>query len=389
MAEKPEELETPEDKLQRAKELYGRGSRNYYVKAYSEAADDLSQACAIFADIHGPTADECGMPYLLYAKSMIAVGQEENKVLDVPDEEDEDEEEGEGEVENPEEESEDTASKGTESATEEVIQVNGSAPATEPTPTTEPVAKTNGTAAPIVDAKPGTSSGVVNGEAEDEEEAGEANNLEVAWEVLELAAVIFARQGESAYENLAEALTELAGISFENSHFDIAIKDYSKALEVHNRMEKTNRRHVAEIYFQIGLSHLMLNDFDESIEAFKKAGEILDAEIDFLKLKEQTDELAADIKDLEETRGEIVLKIIEVEETKQVSIEEVKRELEKLMNHEPEKENVPGPSSSGASSSAEKPKATDISHLIKRKKPDAPAGTEVEESPAKKQATGE
>lgn len=41
MAEKPEELETPEEKLQRAKELFGRGSRNYYVKAYSEAADDL------------------------------------------------------------------------------------------------------------------------------------------------------------------------------------------------------------------------------------------------------------------------------------------------------------------------------------------------------------
>lgn len=41
MAEKPEELETREEKLQRAKELFGRGSRNYYVKAYAEAADDL------------------------------------------------------------------------------------------------------------------------------------------------------------------------------------------------------------------------------------------------------------------------------------------------------------------------------------------------------------
>lgn len=89
MAEKPEELETPEEKLVRAKELFGRGSRNYYVKAYSEAADDLSQACAIFASVHGPVADECGFPYLLYAKSMISLGQDENKVLDVPDEEEE------------------------------------------------------------------------------------------------------------------------------------------------------------------------------------------------------------------------------------------------------------------------------------------------------------
>lgn len=142
--------------------------------------------------------------------------------------------------------------------------------------------------------------------------------MEVAWEILELAAIIFARQGETAYENLAEALTELAVISFENSHFDIAIKDYSKALEVHDRMEKSNRRHVAEIYFQIGLSYLMLNDFDESIKAFEQAGEVLDVEIDVQKAKEQTEEVAAVIKDLEETQAEIRLKIIEVEETKQV-----------------------------------------------------------------------
>ncbi|XP_063710094.1 protein NASP homolog isoform X2 [Culicoides brevitarsis] len=379
MAEKPEELETQEEKLQRAKEMFGRGSRNYYVKAYAEAADDLSQACAIFAEIHGATADECGMPYLLYAKSMIAIGQQETKVLDVPSEDEE--EEGGGD----EEDADGTSSK-EENVEEqkEPEKVNGTSSAEE-----KPA--TNGHT--IVDAQPGTSSGVTaNGNSETEEDAqSEANNLEVAWEILELAAIIFARQGEAAYENLAEALTELAVISFENSHFDIAIKDYMKALDVHNRMEKQNRRHVAEIYFQIGLSYLMLNDFDESIKNLQKASEVLSAEIDVWKIKDQTEETAATIKDLEETREEIRLKIVEVEETKQVSVEEVKRELEKLLNHEPEKSaNAPASSSSSSSSSAAPAaKANDISHLIKRKKPDAPTEVDVDASPAKKQSIGE
>lgn len=64
------------------------------------------------------------------------------------------------------------------------------------------------------------------------------------------------------------------------------------------------------------------------------------------------------------------------------------------MNHEPEKTDGAGPSGASSSgsaagtTSAEKPKPTDISHLIKRKKPDTD-GTEVDASPAKKQATGE
>lgn len=89
MAEKPEELETTEDKIQRGKELYCRGSRNYYVQAYQEAVDDLSEACAILSEHCGATADDCAMPYLIYAKTLVALSKDTNKVLEVPDEEDE------------------------------------------------------------------------------------------------------------------------------------------------------------------------------------------------------------------------------------------------------------------------------------------------------------
>lgn len=75
--------------MARAKELFSCGSRNYYVRAYAEAVDDLSEACTILAEECGATADECANPYLIYAKTLIALGKDANKVVDVPDEEEE------------------------------------------------------------------------------------------------------------------------------------------------------------------------------------------------------------------------------------------------------------------------------------------------------------
>jgi hypothetical protein len=104
MAEKPEDKFTSDDRIARAKELYAIGCRNYYVKSYSLAADDLSEACKLFGEEYGVDGDEMGEYYLMYAKSLISIGQEENKLIDVPEEE-EDEDEGEEneEGESPEE----------------------------------------------------------------------------------------------------------------------------------------------------------------------------------------------------------------------------------------------------------------------------------------------
>lgn len=49
------------------------------------------QACTLYSEVYGPTADELGEVYLLYGKSLISLGQEENKLIDVPEEEEDDE----------------------------------------------------------------------------------------------------------------------------------------------------------------------------------------------------------------------------------------------------------------------------------------------------------
>lgn len=239
MAEKSETLVTKDEKMAEAKELFGRGSRNYCMKQYSDAADDLSACCTIYSELYGPTADECGSAYLLYAKSLIALGKDENNLI-VPgegeeeeDDGDEDGEEGDeegdgeddGEEKVPEGEKEDKSdNKDKESAEAEKVEskesnVDDSAAA--------------GSSSKMEDEPqpgPSTSNGEPkqNEETEEDEEEKSEGNLEVAWEILELAVKIFEGQGESSLDNLSECYAELATISLENGNFGLAISDYSK-----------------------------------------------------------------------------------------------------------------------------------------------------------------
>lgn len=403
MAEKSETLVTKEEKMAEAKELFGRGSRNFCMKQYSEAADDLSACCAIYSELYGPTADECGLPYLMYAKSLTALGKDENNLI-VPGE-DEGEEDGEGEEDEGEEGGEeDGEAEGEEKESEEKMETsegkseeNGEAKKEEP--------EAGSSSKPVDEPQPGPSTSTngaggeqAEGTEEDDDEKG-GGNLEVAWEILELAVKIFEAQADKGFDNLSECYSELAGISFENTHFSEAINDYKKSLAVYEKTGKSDSRLVAEIFYKIGLCHVMLNEFDDSVKSFREACSELDKVIEQEKAKEQNDETKATIKDLEETMQEIADKIADVEEAKKTSIEEVKRELSKLMNGGGSSANGfdagAGPSSSagtatatnGSSSSSKSgtEKATDISHLIKRKKPDTTT-TEVEGSPAKKTA---
>lgn len=67
-AEKATERNKEEDraeKILKAKELFSQGSRNFLVKSYDEAADDLSQVCQLYEEVYGELADELGQPFLL------------------------------------------------------------------------------------------------------------------------------------------------------------------------------------------------------------------------------------------------------------------------------------------------------------------------------------
>lgn len=234
-------------------------------------------------------------------------------------------------------------------------------------------------------------------DADDEatvDDAEDGGNLEVAWEVLQNAALIFERQGDSGMYNLMEVFIEMAGISLENGNFEISQKDFNRALDVYGDLDDKNQRIAAEIYYKIGLCQVMMKQYDESVKSFQTAADLVAEVIAKEKAREeQTEDVLATIQDLEETQKDILNKITEVGETKAEEIEEVKKELTKMFGPSAGSSSADGAGPSSTTSDivslskspeADKPKPMDISHLIKRKKPDATDGSE--ESPAKKKA---
>uniref|UniRef100_A0A182UKT0 Tetratricopeptide SHNi-TPR domain-containing protein n=1 Tax=Anopheles melas TaxID=34690 RepID=A0A182UKT0_9DIPT len=431
MAEKSETLVTKEEKINEAKELFGRGSRNYCMKQYADAADDLSACCSIYSELYGPNAEELGLPYLMYAKSLIALGKDENNLIaaaddgEEVDEDDEEDEEGEegveeeegaaaeakgGEKEKAGEESAEKVKDGDGEAMDtkdEAASVESSATEKEGEKEKEKEKEKenekdgeSSTAEDKVEAKAeagvSSTSSDVNGEpqpgpstsnGDTSVQEDNADNLQVAWEILELAVHIFQQQGDKGYENLPECYTELAGISFENT------------LEIYQKTKQPDLRLLAEVNYKVGLCYMMEREFEESVNSFKGAVAELEKVVEEEKAKEQTDDIKETIQDLEQMKKEILEKIADVEEAMKTPIEDVKRELSKIIvsgevdTNGKDLNNGAGTSSAGGSSSsngstsklAAKP-ATDISHLIKRKKPDS-ASMEVEGSPAKKTAS--
>ncbi|XP_016980589.1 protein NASP homolog [Drosophila rhopaloa] len=446
------------EKILKGKELFSQGSRNFLVKSYDEAADELSQVCQLYEEVYGELADELGQPLLLYAKALIAMALDENKVIDVPDEaaddddddvdddEEESAEDGEAKKEEVKEDKKEEKKATKEAAngasstngkeldgikeasdeadsTGEAEQVQADEKNSKKAPTgVDEVSSSNGGGAAAVndDERPSTSNGEVTascsngvgatGEEEPEEEEGVSGSLQLAWEILEAAAQIFTRQGLSGLPYLAEVQTELANIEFENGILEAAREDYEKALKIHGELPTKNRRALAELHYKIGLTYLMQQLNKEGATALGHSSTLIEEEIAEIKGKDELSEKDKNnMLDLEETKQEIVAKIQEIEEMQAQTIAEVRAALDSYIkpmssgdaaaasssssssangaasSSSSSSKSAAAASSSAISSSSAKP--TDITHLIKRKKPEEPSSeAEALCSPAKRAA---
>ncbi|GAB0099814.1 Protein NASP homolog [Sergentomyia squamirostris] len=341
--------EQSQEEIEKAKELFSSGTRNYYVKDYDHAVEDLSQVCTLYSDVYGSTADELGAPYFLYAKALIGLAQNEVKLIDIP--------EG--------EESEDSQS---ESCGEEVKEEEE--PEEEATPSIEEK---------LPEAEKKEKEFEDDDDDDEVEEEGskpvkeedEITNLQLAWEILELAVTIFTNRGESGKSQLAECRVELAGISFENNTYEEAVRDYVKARDILVTLPDTNQRHMAELYYKLGLCQMMVNSYSDSIASLNSACDCLDKVIAENKEKGTTeDEITELIAELEDTKKDISCKIEEIRASKMAVLED----LTKKCTQPAEKSDKSPAASSEASStvtvkrSATAQEPTNINHLIKRKK---------------------
>lgn len=275
-------------------ELVTQGIRAYFIQNYPTAVQALSLASELLAAQHGDKHDSLGDVYLYYGKALLELSREEAEPLgDAVAKTIEDDSDSE-EAEVPEEETGDDKP-------EEAKIANGDVNGEE-----------NG--------EPGTSSGEKKPDGESTEETEEEpSDLQVAWEVLELAKIIYENRGENGKNKLAETLVVLGEVSLESENFESAVSDIKRGLEILRELAETNERVLAETHYKLGIALSTNSQMEEAIEQFKSSLELLKSRIKALeeedKVKHETEitqmkelipEIEEKISDMKNFKEEVI-----------------------------------------------------------------------------------
>merc|ERR1719436_399652 len=127
----------------------------------------------------------------------------------------------------------------------------------------------------------------------DQEEIEDPSNLQLAWEMLELAKQIFGKHADSlAAESevrmeleakLSETYQTLGEVSIENENYPQATEDLTMCLRRRQDLLPEDSRCIAETHYQLGVALGFNAQFDEAVNALSDAIAVLEKRIGFLK----------------------------------------------------------------------------------------------------------
>jgi len=327
----------------------------------STAVSFLAEACSLYVKVYGEMAPECGEAYFYYGKALLEMSRIENTVLGnalegVPDSEEEVDVEN---VEDPE--------KLTEKESEDVQKMVGEA-LKENFVKHDSIAKLhlgeNITGEGDEDSDGGDShdesENVCVEEEKDSQEsdieresesksAGEncgpckkkvegdhesqdvddLSCLELAWEMLELAKLIYTKNAESSADpeietRIWETYMLLGEVSLENQDYSQAVDDLNVCLQRQINVLPADSRLLSETYYQLGLALGFGMRWEEAKNSHKESIKILETRMKNLKAKYPGVEVEEEeVKELEGLIPEIKEKISDTDDMEA----EVKRGL--------------------------------------------------------------
>merc|ERR1711983_410021 len=219
-------------------------------------------------------------------------------------------------------------------------------------------------------------------EVEDEEDP---SNLQLSWEMLELAKMVLTEQLEgenrvglteearsSLEKRLFETFLILGEVSLENENYPQAVEDLSICLEKQKAVLPEDSRNIAVTYYQLGIAQGFNMKYEEAVDTLGLAIEVLKKRIDNLANKtESVDESKKDdafytrekeMAELESLIPEIKEKITDTNEMREESLRKIAEVKEQIGFG-----SGSGSSSSGAGSSSSTSAKPISSISIKRK----------------------
>merc|ERR1712172_41104 len=411
------------------------GKRDLLLQDPNSAVEHLAEACEMLGKLYGETAQECGDAYFYYGKALLELGRLEAGVIDnvldgVPDESED--ESGSSFVEGPkptDEEKEKIAGE-VGDALEENFQVCKEAKkaaaavfkkqkkidgkkikgdATDGNCISNKADKENGDPNLKNDSEENSEEDDDDEEEEDEAEAGEEtkekidqeeiedpSNLQLAWEMLELAKQIFGKHADSlAAESevrmeleakLSETYQTLGEVSIENENYPQATEDLTMCLRRRQDLLPEDSRCIAETHYQLGVALGFNAQFDEAVNALSDAIAVLEKRIGFLKegkasieatkAKDAFYNAEREIKEIEGIIPEIKEKIADTKDMQQETIKKIgdRRLVENMIAQvAATKEGAENAETLGAPAGSSSQKTTSILAVKKRKTSDEPA----------------
>ncbi|XP_034743335.1 histone-binding protein N1/N2-like isoform X2 [Etheostoma cragini] len=147
--------------------------------------------------------------------------------------------------------------------------------------------------------------GAAEKDSDEEEEVG---NLQLAWEMLEVAKVIYKRK-EAKEDQLMAAQThlKLGEVSSESGNYTQALEDFQECLRLQVKHLDSDSRLLAETHYQLGLTYSLDLQYSQAIEELKSSISVIRSRLD--KLQELLDKaegpeaLPEERKEMEELKA--------------------------------------------------------------------------------------
>lgn len=180
-------------------------------------------------------------------------------------------------------------------------------------------------------------------EKKENEADDDVSNLQLSWEMLELAKLIYSKHSSKEMKlKSADAHLRLGEVGLETEQYEQAIEDFMACLSIQKEFLEAESRLIAETHYQIGVACCHANKYEESISNLKNAVTVIRAKI--AKLEKFVEEEEAkrgkgkepatfddpltkankEIKDLNEILPDILTKIEDTED-EQKSQDKVKQ----------------------------------------------------------------
>ncbi|XP_032429019.1 histone-binding protein N1/N2-like isoform X2 [Xiphophorus hellerii] len=233
--------ETSGDVMEEAKKLIGTGKRHLVMGDVVSAVNVFQEACSMLAAKYGDTADECGEAFFLCGKSLLELARMENGVLGnalegVPEESEEEEQ-----PKNPNLETADNLDDDDDDEDEDKE----------------------------------------NTQDNEEEDVG---NLQLAWEMLEVAKVIFKRK-ESKDDQLmaAQAYLKLGEVSAETGNYPQALEDFQECLIIQLKLLPPHCRLLAETHYHVATTLVFMDQYDQAIKHYNSSVKVIETRLAMLQ----------------------------------------------------------------------------------------------------------